>query len=296
MATKIKSKKINLIYPAIIIAFLLVLLIIGILLSLILSSIFGKFSLTLLKIAFANSLFLSIGMIFNMIIARLLILKINNIIIFLLSFLIILGTSFIGFIYILYKEPFFFLYETNLVYSYLLINFLFIISISIITTGFLIFQISLSAKEKKIIEEKNLREQIEQKLYISRINPHFLFNSLNLIISLLKKPKIAEKSLLYLSELLRYNLDAANKDFIPIEEELKYVERYLFIQKLRFEGRLSYNIICRDFCDIPPLLIQPLVENCIKHNINESSLLEISIDAFLKNKIFYIKILTPTEN
>lgn len=153
------------------------------------------------------------------------------------------------------------------------------------------YQSSLSEKEKLIDEEKHLREQMEQKLYSSKINPHFLFNSLNLMISLLNRPKKAEKALIYLSELLRYTLDASEKKEISIKEEIINVEKYLFIQKLRFEERLGYLIICNDNFLIPPLILQPLVENSIKHNIREVEKLEIKIEVQTDKSEAIIKII-----
>lgn len=279
-------------YPyLIIIAFLLVLLSSGILLGLTINIINGKFSLILLKIALINSFFLSLGLIVNLLISRILISKLNNLLIFILSIFLIFGVSLIGFIYVFFTEPFFFIYEANIVYSYLIINLLFIISIGIITTGFNIYQKILTEKEKIIVEEKYLRKQTEQKLYISKINPHFLFNSLNLMISLLKEPEKAEKAIIYLSDLLRFNIDISEKEKIPITEEIKNIEKYLFIQKLRFEDRLSYNINCEVNAMIPPLILQPLIENSIKYNIKNIDKLEIKINIFKNKNIIHIDII-----
>ena len=279
-------------FPYLIIAaFILVLLFSGILLGLTINLINGKFSFILLKIAFTNSFFLSLGLIFSIFISRLLISKLNNFLNLILSIFLIFGVSFIGFIYVFFTEPFFFIYETNIVYSYLVINFLFIISIGIITTLFNIYQKLLSEKEKIIIEEKILRKQTEQKLYISKINPHFLFNSLNLMISLLKDPKKAEKAIIYLSDLLRFNLDISEKDKIPVSEEIKNIEKYLFIQKLRFEDRLTYKINCKIDTMIPPLILQPLVENSIKYNIKSINKLEIKINIYQNKNTIYIEII-----
>ena len=279
-------------FPYLIIAaFILVLLFSGILLGLTINLINGKFSFILLKIAFTNSFFLSAGLIFSIFISRLLFSKLNNFLNLILSIFLIFGVSFIGFIYVFFTEPFFFIYETNIVYSYLVINFLFIISIGIITTLFNIYQKLLSEKEKIIIEEKILRKQTEQKLYISKINPHFLFNSLNLMISLLKDPKKAEKAIIYLSDLLRFNLDISEKDKIPVSEEIKNIEKYLFIQKLRFEDRLTYKINCKIDTMIPPLILQPLVENSIKYNIKSINKLEIKINIYQNKNTIYIEII-----
>ncbi len=275
----------------IIIAFILVMLSSGILLGLTINIINGKFSFILLKIALINSFFLSLGLLFNIFISKILISKLNNFFILILSILLILGVSLIGFIYVFFTEPFFFIYETNIVYSYLIINLLFIISIGIITTGFNIYQKLLTEKEKIIVEEKYLRKQTEQKLYISKINPHFLFNSLNLMISLLKNPKKAEKAILYLSDLLRFNIDISEKEKIPINLEIKNIEKYFFIQKLRFEKRFLYKIKCKVDAMIPPLILQPLVENSIKYNIKNVDILIIEINVYKDKNTLFINVM-----
>ena len=135
----------------------------------------------------------------------------------------------------------------------------------------------MAKKEIAIEKEKNLRNQMEMKLLSSKTNPHFLFNSLNMIITLLKKPHKAETAILDLSDLLRNNLENSEKSTVSIEEELDSVRKYLSIQKLRFSDKLQYEIINSEKFDIPPLIIQPLVENSIKHNISKGANLTIKI-------------------
>jgi sensor histidine kinase YesM len=276
--------------PALIFQFFLVLIFGGILLSLILGTIFGNFSLTLFKTAAINSFFLSLGMLLNIIVVKNLLFKIKNFFLFLLSFLIILGISIVGFLYEFFDEPLFFVNETNLANAYLLINLLFVLAISAVTTGFMIYQSSIMEKEKIIIEEKRLREEMENKLYSSAVNPHFLFNSLSLALSFVKNNPKAEKVLLSLSDFLRYSLGASEKKLVPLEEELKYAEKYLFIQKLRFDERLMYKIKCDETGLIPPMTIQPLIENSVKHNINKTETLLITIESFKENGKLILKI------
>ena len=140
----------------------------------------------------------------------------------------------------------------------------------------------MAQKEIAIEKEKNLKNQMEMKLLSSKTNPHFLFNSLNMIITLLKKPHKAETAILDLSDLLRHNLENSEKTKISIEEELDSVRKYLSIQKLRFGDKLQYDIINNEKFDIPPLIIQPLVENSIKYNLAKETSLTITI-CILKN-------------
>ena len=128
-------------------------------------------------------------------------------------------------------------------------------------------------KEKELNEERLTRTKMEAELQAlqAKINPHFLFNTLNSIASLISEnPKAAESTVEKLSELFRYTLKSAEKNTVSVAEELEIVRTYLEIEKVRFGDRLQYEITCdesvREFM-IPALIIQPLVENSIKHGI-----------------------------
>ena len=100
---------------------------------------------------------------------------------------------------------------------------------------------------------------------------------------MLKTPDKAEETLINLSELLRYQLDISDAKTVSLKTELDVVKKYLSIQKLRFGNKLSYQINCQTEGEIPPLIIQPLVENSIKHNIDETEHLAIDITIFKEN-------------
>jgi two-component system sensor histidine kinase LytS len=104
----------------------------------------------------------------------------------------------------------------------------------------------------------------------SQINPHFLFNSLNTIASFCRtSPEKARSLLQDLSSYLRTSLDAS-KGFIPLSEELDQVRCYLAIEQARFGERVKVNFDVEEGCEswpIPPLIIQPLVENSVRHGI-----------------------------
>ena len=128
-------------------------------------------------------------------------------------------------------------------------------------------------KEKELNEERLTRTKMEAELQAlqAKINPHFLFNTLNSIASLISEnPKAAESTVEKLSELFRYTLKSAEKNTVSVAEELEIVRTYLEIEKVRFGDRLQYDITCdaavREFM-IPALIIEPLVENSIKHGI-----------------------------
>lgn len=111
------------------------------------------------------------------------------------------------------------------------------------------------------------------KILQAQINPHFLFNSLASIQSLIQEePRKAEKTLTAVSEMFRYSLRRWKKDLIKLTEELDFIKRYLFIEEMRLGNKLD---IIWDIdksllnCLIPPFFVQPIVENAVKYGIME---------------------------
>jgi len=105
----------------------------------------------------------------------------------------------------------------------------------------------------------------------AQLQPHFLFNSLNAIAALLRRdPRLAEATLVSLSELLRLALSRSKTQEVALRDELEFVQRYLDIQRTRFGDKLRVE---QDLapetleCSVPTLLLQPLVENAIRHGI-----------------------------
>lgn len=270
---------------------LIIALVTGMFLSIIISYIFKDFIWQFMNIALFNSFIMGLGMASSAYVTWDLMFKIKNVYIIVLSNLLISGAAVAGFLLNLFYEPAIFLYYYNGIVSYLLIYFLFILALNALIIGFIFFYCTVSAKEAALNEEKILKQQTELKLLSSKLNPHFLFNSLNLIISLLKRPALAEDALINLTELLRYNLDHSEANRIPLKQELENVEKYLSIQKLRFEERLQYEIKISANSNIPPLIIQPLVENAIQHNIDQAEVLKIEIHALKEGNNIIIKIL-----
>lgn len=128
-------------------------------------------------------------------------------------------------------------------------------------------------KQKSIIESQKTN-LLKQKLLVSQMNPHFIFNSLNAIQNYIFKQDSykAGSYLTQFSELIRMILDYSRKDYISIEEELKFLRNYLELQKLRFENKMDYDIVVdpsieTEFISIPPMLAQPFIENAIEHGI-----------------------------
>jgi len=105
----------------------------------------------------------------------------------------------------------------------------------------------------------------------AQVNPHFLFNSLNSIAALaVKDPPQARQMCILLSDFLRRTLGLGEKASISWEEEIQLVGAYLDIERIRFGARLQVEMqidgACGQ-CQVPPLLLQPLVENAVKHGI-----------------------------
>ena len=113
--------------------------------------------------------------------------------------------------------------------------------------------------------------EAELRALKAQVNPHFLFNCLNNLRALISEDsEKAREMLLRLSELLRYSLEAARRDKVPFAQELRIVEGYLALEKLQFEERLHWRFEIADNAlpvMIPPMLLQQLVENAMKHGI-----------------------------
>jgi Histidine kinase len=130
----------------------------------------------------------------------------------------------------------------------------------------------------------------------SQLNPHFLFNSLNSIHSMtLMKREEASDAVLLLADLMRYTLNYEKKTLVTVEEEIEIVEKYLKLEKIRFGKKLNYSFdIQPDTLDkkIPPIVIQTLAENAIKHAISRS--IEggrVDIKSFIENDNLIIEVI-----
>ena len=162
----------------------------------------------------------------------------------------------------------------------LIITLLVGLTASLMITAYMMIRDKLQVKISRLkeIELENERlKRYESEARLSslqaKLNPHFLFNTLNAAAALVyDNPSGAEQSIVLLSELYRRVLSISKQTFITIREEIELIEDYLKLEQLRFEDKIKYSIKCSDELmkvRIPGLLIEPLVENVIKHNQNE---------------------------
>lgn len=233
-------------------------------------------------------------------------LSIRNVIAFVHIYFAIDKTSFWKFILIFYA--------CNLVgtligieLSYLIVSFIFDIKFQflshffdykfttlfslIIGTLILIYQLQqksieakLNAKELDLIKLNQLKTEAELQTLQSKINPHFLYNALNSIVSLIHEdPDKAEDMTLKLSKLFRHSVNTMQENFCAVKDEVEILNTYLAIEKVRFGNRIDFKIEVDESLNeklIPRFLLQPLVENSLKHglkDIRENGLLKVKL-------------------
>ena len=161
-----------------------------------------------------------------------------------------------------------------------MLSYLFIGSMVVATfralIGYFIFKEKdlIIENETKLIQLRELKTKAELNALHSRINPHFLYNSLNSIAGLAHtNANQTEHMALSLSKLFRYSINKEKSDWTTFREELEMVRIYLDVEKVRFADRLVYSIeIAEELKEskIPRFIIQPLAENAVKHGISQS--------------------------
>jgi two-component system sensor histidine kinase AlgZ len=132
----------------------------------------------------------------------------------------------------------------------------------------------MELKTKELERQRALKLATDARLSSleSRVHPHFLFNTINSVSSLIPEdPKRAERILIQMANLLRFSLDSVQAGLVPLEREVKILEDYLEIERARFGDRLRYEIgIPADlnFASVPPLALQTLAENSVKFAVS----------------------------
>jgi PAS domain S-box-containing protein len=140
------------------------------------------------------------------------------------------------------------------------------------------------------LQKENLQSQFD--VLKQQVNPHFLFNSLNVLTSLIRpEPELAEKFTEHLSKVYRYVLENKDNELVKLSTELEFLNAYLFLLNIRFMDKIKVNINISDengSCLVIPLALQLLIENAIKHNAM-SKKSPLVIDIFM-DKNFYLNV------
>lgn len=149
----------------------------------------------------------------------------------------------------------------------------------------------------KTLERKEMIEKMSKESELvhlrQQLQPHFLFNSLNSISALVhKSPEKAREMVLQLSDFLRGTIRKKDQKWVVMEEELEYLELYLNIERVRFGQRLQVDFQVEKEAlslKIPPLMIQPLLENAVKHGLHSANG-EVKISVGIKRKGNYLEV------
>lgn len=165
---------------------------------------------------------------------------------------------------------------------------------------FLAFQASHAA-ERRVLEAQVTARESELRALRAQLNPHFLFNSLNSINALVgSDPEGARRMCERLGDFLRRTLALAARSSVPLGEEVALVEQYLGIERVRFGSRLSSRVQVEDDvarCLVPPLVLQPLVENAVKHGVsNRVEGGEIRIEAAREGDLLRVRVTNPCDD
>jgi len=175
------------------------------------------------------------------------------------------------------------------------------------TNGFLMFIVlvlfyflnsyyhHIQIKEKKEADLQRSLKDTEINLLRSKLNPHFLFNSLNSLYALIQtKPENASDMLLELSDYLRFSLDQDYKNMISLADEMANLNRYLNIEKMRFGDKIQFRKEWSEECTelkIPALILQPLMENAVKYGLQgDQDKVNIQLKCQIKNNQLYLEL------
>jgi signal transduction histidine kinase len=133
---------------------------------------------------------------------------------------------------------------------------------------------SQDKERRRMVERHELREltaRAEMRALQAQINPHFLFNTLNVLANLIQdSPERAERLIEQLAEVFRYALESTRREWVSLEEEVRFLQAYLDIESARFGDRLRHHWSLEPSASkiqIAPMLLQPLVENAVRHGI-----------------------------
>jgi len=146
---------------------------------------------------------------------------------------------------------------------------------------------------RKIVETEKVHSELQ--FLKTQLNPHFLFNSLNAIYSLsVKKSPDTSEAIINLSELMRYMLYEADKDFVPLRKELEYIQNYVQLQRLRLSDSTDVTLnISGEYKEkaIPPLLFISFIENAFKYGTDYEGKTSVKINLLIENESIHLNVL-----
>ncbi|PCJ64312.1 MAG: hypothetical protein COA58_13235 [Bacteroidetes bacterium] len=159
----------------------------------------------------------------------------------------------------------------------------------------------IDAGKDKLKEERekvqNLSEELnvlQLQLYTANVKPHFIFNTLNSVLTLIyDSPEKAEDLVIHLSDFLRRSLYSSTENDHSMAEELDAVINYLQIEKIRFGDAVDYDVVLSDeaaFIKTPKFFLLPIVENALKHN-RENPDLSITVKAYVKDEMLVAEVM-----
>ncbi|QNL20524.1 sensor histidine kinase [Hyphobacterium sp. CCMP332] len=163
----------------------------------------------------------------------------------------------------------------------------------LILGAFIVNHFWKNKRETELIQEKIIKENLEYKYETlkSHINPHFLFNSFSVLTSLVhQNSDLATDFIAQLSKIYRYVLENKDKNIVPVEDELSFLESYMFLLKIRHDNSIVINQdirINKGIYGIPALALQMLAENAAKHN-SFSGEEPLKIDIYTENDNFLV--------
>ena len=154
----------------------------------------------------------------------------------------------------------------------------------------------LQIEKQNVLKANAVAHQAQLKMLRYQLNPHFLFNTLNAISTLIlvEENKTANSMVTKLSEFLRYSLDKDPLKKVSLQTEIQAVQLYLAIEQVRFEDRLQLDFQINDDCQaalVPSMILQPLAENAIKHAIavqEQGGKITISVQRFANDLLIEV--------
>ena len=184
------------------------------------------------------------------------------------------------------------MFDTSLIDLYFVIVGLYSVSILAILIKLLKYWYEQQNKSIQLLKEKT---EAELAMLKGQINPHFLFNTLNNIYSLApKKSDLTAEAVVKLSEMLDYLLYECNADIVAIKKEIKLIQNYIYLQKIRFGNRLDIQFNAGNIKDqqISPMILLPFIENSFKHGVGkQSKMVWIKIKLFVEDRFMHFSII-----